>query len=354
MEEALLLLMNRELLSAPGMQTHTTFVQNRYCAVTAVIMTRWTVHEGVQYNVPYAFALRTLDAGIAGMSRDCAVASQYLGVPSRSPPSKTCSQNPELHPSDQQQRMHVRRVLQAQNAFEVLQLPVMCSSFATVRTAYRKFALLLHPDKNAAHEAQKAFIRLSEAYEALRDTKSQQNIIYKLNSDRERQCEGLHGRSDTSPSRKRKYGSTAASTPGKSASPKSSTTSVRKSSKSFAEVLREWENFEKQYVEELRNKQMSVEAQARKELRRSRREDVEEQQAAERRTLLAHLLANVQDDSEDDVPTALHTREGQEREIEEGLRTPRPRNTWQTFLRGRKRGRRQERVEENGARKQGI
>ena len=50
----------------------------------------------------------------------------------------------------------------------VLQLSVtQAASADAVRAAYRKLALLLHPDKNQARQAEAAFKRLQVAYEAL-------------------------------------------------------------------------------------------------------------------------------------------------------------------------------------------
>ena len=106
------------------------------------------------------------------------------------------------------------------------------------------------------------------------------------------------------------------------------------------EVLREWEDFEREYMEELRAKQTSVESQARKEKRRSRREDVEERQAAERRVLLAHLMESVRDDEdEEEEEGGKGGKEGgqEEGEVADEPTPKRKGNTWQDFLKGKKR-----------------
>lgn len=305
-------------------------------------------------NVPHRPTHRQHYYFHTGMRRASAGASPSLEALSCPPRGFTASSSTQHKPQpaasnshdlqQQQQRAHVRRVLQARHAFEVLELPVQSTSGPLVRTAFRRLALLLHPDKNAAEDAQKAFIRLSEAYEVLRNTGEQRELVAKLQQQQRRKG---HNQDDataawTSFSFVRPGG---VSTSGSSASSSSNTTSdtaksksSSSSSRSFMDVLREWEEFERDYMEELRGKQTSVETQARKEKKRSRREDVEERQAAERRVLLAHLMESVRDDEDDDEGEEAAKGGKEEGEVEEEEPTPRRKgNTWQNFLRGKKR-----------------
>jgi len=236
----------------------------------------------------------------------------------------------------------------------VLELPLQATSAVIVRGAFRKFALLLHPDKNAAPDAQKAFIRLSEAYEVLRDAGEQRTLLAKLQPQQRKGRCGGGSKGDwlddataawTSFSFVRPKGTSTSSSNSSTSSSSTTTTTKPKpcsssSSRSFMDVLREWEDFEREYMEELRGKQTSVETQARKEKKRSRREDVEERQAAERRVLLAHLMESVRDDEDEEEEDAgKGGKEGgkEEGEVEEGPTPKRKGNTWQDFLKGKKR-----------------
>ena len=285
-------------------------------------------------------------------STDVSPSLEALSCPQRHRPPSASSSSSSHHDRHQHQRAHVRRVLQARHAFEVLELPLQTTSSAAVRQAFRKFALLLHPDKNAAPDAQKAFIRLSEAYEVLRDVGEQKSLLGKLRPPKRK---GGGGRKEdefydsttvwTSFSFVRP---TSTSTGSSNSTGSGSTTSKSKrtpfpSSRSFMDVLREWEDFEREYMEELRGKQTSLEAQARKEKRQSRREDVEECQAAERRILLAHLMESMQDDEDEEKKEdGKKGKEGvkEEGEVEEEQTPKRKENTWQNFLKGKKRKRR--------------
>jgi DnaJ-class molecular chaperone len=67
--------------------------------------------------------------------------------------------------------------LAAKCDFEVLQLSLHAHAAATVRTQYRKLALLLHPDKNSHPQAEAAFHRLVAAFEVLNDPQQQRAAL---------------------------------------------------------------------------------------------------------------------------------------------------------------------------------
>jgi DnaJ-class molecular chaperone len=226
----------------------------------------------------------------------------------------------------------------------VLELPLQATSAVIVKGAFHRLALLLHPDKNAAPDAQKAFIRLSEAHEVLRDAGEQRDLLTKLQPQRRKGGGGSKGdglddatAAWTSFSFVRPSGTTSSSSSSSTSSTKPKSSSSSSSSRSFMDVLREWEDFEREYMECLRGKETSVETQARKEKRRSRREDVEERQAAERRILLAHLMESVRDDEEEEVGKGGKQGGKEEGEVEEEPTPKRKGNTWQDFLKGKKR-----------------
>lgn len=296
-------------------------------------------------------------------STDVSPSLEALSCPQRprAPSDSTSSHHDPHH----HQRAHIRRVLQARHAFEVLELPLQTTSPVTVRRAFRKFALQLHPDKNAAPDAQKAFIRLSEAHEVLRDVEEQKHLLGKLRPPKR---EGFEGSKEdalndsTTPWKSFSFvrptctstsGSNNSSTDSGSTAPQSKGTSFS-SSRSFIDFLREWEDFEREYMDELRGKQTSLEAQARKEKRQSRRRDVEECQAAERRILLAHLMESVRDDEDEEEGEDKKIGKGGVKEeggVEEEQTQKRKENTWQAFLNGKKRTRTGNGVKQGGGQK---
>ena len=71
----------------------------------------------------------------------------------------------------------VARVLTASHAFDALGLPTAAADLATVKTAYRKAALAVHPDKSNDPRAEQAFKRLGEAYEVLQDPLAQAELL---------------------------------------------------------------------------------------------------------------------------------------------------------------------------------
>ncbi|KAG6591008.1 uncharacterized protein IUM83_11223 [Phytophthora cinnamomi] len=79
----------------------------------------------------------------------------------------------------------VARILTCSSHFEVLKLaePGAVAVFVAVqqvRRRYKELAVLVHPDKNRASDAEAAFKRLSEAYECLVDDASQRSYLRKL------------------------------------------------------------------------------------------------------------------------------------------------------------------------------
>jgi hypothetical protein len=65
-------------------------------------------------------------------------------------------------------RAAVARVISAKTHYSVLEVEKDAND-ATIKKAYRKLALMLHPDKNTAPRAEEAFKKLSEAFNCLSD-----------------------------------------------------------------------------------------------------------------------------------------------------------------------------------------
>lgn len=71
-------------------------------------------------------------------------------------------------------KAEVLRVCAENDYYKILQLPRSCS-LKDVKTAYRKLALLLHPDKCKVAGAEDAFKKVSTAYKCLSDSSARQN-----------------------------------------------------------------------------------------------------------------------------------------------------------------------------------
>lgn len=58
-----------------------------------------------------------------------------------------------------------------ENFYDILEVP-QDASFETVKAAYKRLARILHPDRNRAPDATRAFQRLGYAWDALKDSKT--------------------------------------------------------------------------------------------------------------------------------------------------------------------------------------
>ena len=83
----------------------------------------------------------------------------------------------------------INRVLKCSpsDLYDILGVKGMSPSADDLKRAYRKLALILHPDKCAFNGSTEAFKRVSAAFAVLRDPK--QRAIYDLQSRFERQCD---------------------------------------------------------------------------------------------------------------------------------------------------------------------
>ena len=81
----------------------------------------------------------------------------------------------------ERQELAVQRVLAAPDHFQVLELPRSAKT-VDINKAYRHLSKALHPDKNGAQEADKAFVRLNEARNTLSDPSSRETYERKLNA----------------------------------------------------------------------------------------------------------------------------------------------------------------------------
>ena len=80
----------------------------------------------------------------------------------------------------------IDRVLNAENEFEVLDLPVgKISDMTSVKRQYRKISLAVHPDKNKHPQANAAFRKTYGAFETLSDPKEQRKLLVKLGVEKE-------------------------------------------------------------------------------------------------------------------------------------------------------------------------
>ena len=71
----------------------------------------------------------------------------------------------------------IRRVLQAEDDFAALGLPVCIAAPAVVRSAFRRLSLRVHPDKCDHPQSALAFQRIADAFEALHEPSGQQRAL---------------------------------------------------------------------------------------------------------------------------------------------------------------------------------
>ncbi|KAK1947572.1 DnaJ subfamily B member 9 [Phytophthora citrophthora] len=81
--------------------------------------------------------------------------------------------------------LELSRILDCDTHYQVLKLnqsehTAVFTDVHQVRKRYKELAILVHPDKNRAADAEAAFKRLSEAYECLVDETSQRNYLQQL------------------------------------------------------------------------------------------------------------------------------------------------------------------------------
>lgn len=75
----------------------------------------------------------------------------------------------------------IDRVLEARNDFEVLDLPAQeIRELNTLKRAYRKISLAVHPDKNGHPQAADAFRKVYGAFETLMDARQQRRLLWIL------------------------------------------------------------------------------------------------------------------------------------------------------------------------------
>ncbi|KAL3674879.1 hypothetical protein V7S43_000805 [Phytophthora oleae] len=86
-------------------------------------------------------------------------------------------------------QLEVSRILDCGTHYQVLKLvqpehPPVFTDVQQVRRRYKELAILVHPDKNRAADAEAAFKRLGEAYECLVDEISQRKYLQQLRTHR--------------------------------------------------------------------------------------------------------------------------------------------------------------------------
>ena len=80
-------------------------------------------------------------------------------------------------------------ILDSSNCFQCLSLPLTIHPPATIRKAFLKLSLLVHPDKNSDLSAKEAFQILSEAFETLYDEQSQRIHLQEVLEEHKKQAE---------------------------------------------------------------------------------------------------------------------------------------------------------------------
>lgn len=82
---------------------------------------------------------------------------------------------------------HVSRILKAETFFQRLNLPNQKIDVASVKKAYRKLALVVHPDKCKIAGSDEAFKLLTEAFENLSNEEKQDAYLHKITAQKERE-----------------------------------------------------------------------------------------------------------------------------------------------------------------------
>jgi len=104
-------------------------------------------------------------------------------APTAGASSKGVRQTKEGHQYTGEQMQEVQRILRTKDYYEILGVPKE-SNEDTVKKAYKKLALKLHPDKNKAPGAEEAFKKVSRAAQCLTD--EEKKTIYDRYGDEER------------------------------------------------------------------------------------------------------------------------------------------------------------------------
>jgi DnaJ family protein B protein 12 len=79
----------------------------------------------------------------------------------------------EKTPSDQ-----VQRILNAENYFELFELPIETVEPKLVKKAYKKLALFVHPDKCKDPNSSEAFKKLTQAFDTLSNAENQHVYLF--------------------------------------------------------------------------------------------------------------------------------------------------------------------------------
>ena len=90
----------------------------------------------------------------------------------------------------------MRRILSTNDMYKILGV-TQGSSDSEIKRAYRKLALMFHPDKNKAQHADEVFKRVSAAYSVLSDKEKRRNYDSNGTNDifgnNQRSGHGFHG-----------------------------------------------------------------------------------------------------------------------------------------------------------------
>lgn len=81
----------------------------------------------------------------------------------------------------------ISRILKAETLFQRLDLPNQKTDVASVKKAYRKLALVVHPDKCKIVGSEEAFKLLTEAFENLSNEEKQVAYLHKITTQKERE-----------------------------------------------------------------------------------------------------------------------------------------------------------------------